>query len=395
MTRKRGIITFIFLVIIIFSASSLWANEKTIKLWISWEGKEKYIEIAKKFQKETGIKVDINFVPRLYDKIKTVAKGRGALPDIAITRNTYIGGLKDLKAIYPIPESLQKNISEKGEMAFTYSNTLFGVPFYFDVQVVYYNPELLKKARLSPPPSSWTLKDLEEYGKKLKTLKGIIPIVWGAYSPYYFAGFEYSFKKDCIKCERERFFSPATAKAIFFYKRLLTEGIGVGADRNAMLSKFKDGKAGFIIFGSFILPDFIKDQIPFGIAPLPINPETGKRVASYLDYKGFVIFHKIKEGDPTYKFLEFIEQPEIQFGFSNPLYKFPDNKDAQNRVFSENPYLSHLKDTVNSGILMPEDPIYQYYNKALGNVLRLVLNKNISIEKAFSAGRKYLRGKEK
>ena len=394
MIKKRKIITFIFLIIFLFS-TSLWAKDKTINLWISWEGKEKYIEIAEKFQRETGIKVNINSVPKLYDKVKTVAKGGGLLPDIAITRNTYIGGLKDLKIIYPIPESLHKGLSEKGKMAFTYHDKLFGIPFYFDVQVIYYNPFLLKKANLSVPSSSWTLKDMEEYGRKLKKLKGIIPLVWGAYSPYYFAGFEYSFKKDCIKCERERFFSSATAKAILFYKKLLKEGIGVGMDRNAILAKFKDGKAGFIIFGSFIIPDFIKDNVSFGILPLPVNSETGRRVASYLDYKGFVVFHKIKNGDEVYKFLKFIKDPEIQFEFSNPLYKFPDNKEAQNKVFSENSYLSHLRETVNSGILMPKDPIYEYYNKALANVLKLVLKKNIPIEKAFSAGRKYLKGREK
>ncbi len=394
---KNHKIIFIFFLILSFTLFiyPITTHAKSLTVWISWEGNNKYEEIAKLFKNQEGIDIKIVYVPKIYQKIKTVAKGGGELPDIALLRNTYIGELAKEGIVKPIPKTLETGISEKGKIAFSYDKKLFGIPFYFDAQVIYYNPWLLKRAKIEKIGPSWTLADLEKYGKMLKQLKGITPLAWGAYSPYFFGGFEYSFRKDCIKCERIQFFTSATEKAILYYKKLIKEGIGVSMDRNAFLSGFKRGKIGFIIFGTFILPNFIKEGVSFGTLPLPINPETTRRVASYLDYKGFISFKNIKENDNVYKFLTFLKKKKVQFDFCNPLYKFPDNPDALSSVLSKNKYLSPLKETVQTGIIAPKEPIYLYYNKALSNVLKLILVKNVPINKAFTVGKKYLKGKEK
>lgn len=393
MWRKKIKIIFILLsIIFIFTGISFASSH--IKLWMSWEGKSHYQKIMDKFTEEKGIKVEIVYVPKIVQKIKTLAKGNGDLPDIALIRDSSIPDLAESGIIKPISEKNQ-DISNRGKFAFTYKDKLYGVPFYFDTQIVFYNPTLFKKAGIDPPNIDWTLKDLEEYGKKLKKIKGIIPFGWGAYSSYYFAGFEHSFKEDCIKCQTKlRFFTSATEKAVLFYKKLIKEKIGVSLDRNAILSGFKEGKIGMTIFGTFIIPDFIKDKIDFAIAPLPINDKTGKRVASYLDYKGFVIFKELTNDKNIQELLTFLAKEDIQFAFCYPLYKFPDNEYALSKVLEKNPYLSKLRVTVNSGIFSPKEEIYQYYNKALSNVLKLILSKNIPINKAFEAGKKYLKGKK-
>ncbi len=394
MIRKISLV-FFWLVVITLFISIPYLYAKPITMWITWEGEEQYKEIAKNFTAQTGIEVKTVFVPKLYQKLRTIAQGGGDLPDIALIRNVRIGHLADEKIIKPLPESLNNDMSQKGEMAFSYNDKLFGLPFYFDVQITYYNPILIKKTGLPEPTPSWTFYDLENYGKRLKKIKGIVPFGWGAYTPYYFAGFEYSFKKDCIKCDKIEFFSSATEKAILFYKKLIDEGIGVSMDRSSFITGFKDGKIGFIISGSFMLPDFIKEGVTFKTLPLPINPETKRRVPSYLDYKGFVVFKKYKKGDNVYKFLSFLKREDVQYKFCKPLYKFPDNKKALSRVLSEDSYLSSLEETVKTGIIPPKETIYTYYDKAIANILRLVLAKNVPINKAFAVGRKYLQGKEK
>ncbi len=395
--RRNFKLILIFLIILTFLSfgSLTYGKTDTLTLWISWEGKDRYEEIVNEFRSLTGISIDVVSVPKIYQKIKTVARGGGKLPDMAILRNAYIGNLADEGIIKPLPKGIEDKLSEKGKMAFSYRDKLYGLPFYFDAQVVYYNPKLLKEVGLSDPPTSWTLNDLKRYGKALKNIKGVTPLGWGAYSPYFFGGFEYSFKKDCIKCQRERFFTEATEKAILFYKELIKDGIGVSMDRNAFLAGFKGGKIGFIIFGTFILPNFIEEGVDFKVIPLPINPETGKRVASYLDYKGISLFKTEKKGDNVYKFLTYLTDPDVQYRFCSPLYKFPDAKSALEKIFSENPYLSPLRETVETGIIAPKESIYVYYDKALSNVLKLVLEKNIPINKAFAAGRRYMKGKEK
>ncbi len=392
MKRMLKLILIFIIIISIFGFGSI-LNAKPLTIWVSWEGTEKFNEIAKAFEDKTGINAKMVHVPKIYQKIEMVAKGGGELPDIAIVRESYIGELAEENIIKPLPQTMFGWESPTGKMAFSYKDKIFGLPFYFDAQVVYYNPKLLKTAGLSDPSPSWDLNDLEKYGKALKKLKGITPLGWGAYSPYFFGGFEYSFIKDCIKCQRNKFFTSATEKAVLYYKKLIKEGIGVSMDRNAFLAGFKEGKIGFIIFGTFILPEFIKEKLDFGLVPLPINPETKKRVASYLDYKGFVVFDT--PGEKVRKFLSFVAGKDIQFTFCNPLYKFPANKEALKDILTKNPYLSHLKETVETGIIPPKDPIYLYYNRALPNVLKLILEKNVPIDKAFSAGRKYLKGKEK
>ncbi len=392
MFSKKDKIIFIFLLIIFIFATTV-SYASSITLWISWEGKKNYQDIMNRFEEKTHIKVNIVYVPKILQKLKTISKAGGKLPDIALIRDSYVDDVERLGVVSPIDKGISKEASERGKFAFTYKGRLYALPFYFDTQVVYYNPILFKKAGISSPNINWTIKDLEAYAKRLKSIKGIIPFGWGGYSPYYFTGFEYSFRKDCVKCmARERFFTSATEKAILLYKKFIKEGIGVSLDRNAILSGFKKGKIGITIFGTFIIPDFLKDNTAFNILPLPINDMTGVRIPSYLDYKGFILFKGAHK--EALALLKFLSEKEVQLEFCKPLYKFPDNDEALSQVLKDEPYLSGLKVTVETGVTAPKGAVYDRYNKALSNVLKLVLSRDVPINKAFEVGRKYLQGQK-
>ena len=64
-----------------------------------------------------------------------------------------------------------------------------------------------------------------------------------------------------------------TAAALRALLALRDEGLLVPAERDAMVSWFASGQAGFILAGSYSIPEFSKLGLDFGVAPYPLaNP---------------------------------------------------------------------------------------------------------------------------
>jgi multiple sugar transport system substrate-binding protein len=74
-----------------------------------------------------------------------------------------------------VTDEIRKDLPPGLEEAFVYQNKTWGMPFLVNVQLFFYNEELLKKAGYSTPPGS--LEALEDYMRGMKE-KGVVEYPW-------------------------------------------------------------------------------------------------------------------------------------------------------------------------------------------------------------------------
>jgi multiple sugar transport system substrate-binding protein len=140
--------------------------------------------MAADFEKaNAGIKVKLEFVPydALHDKIVAAHGAGGAGYDVVLFDVVWPaefaskGFLQDVtKRIAPAEVS---KVFPGAWTTVSYKSKYWGMPWILDTKFLFYNTEMLKKAGIAAPPTTWA--ELEKQAKIIKD-KGIVkyPLVW-------------------------------------------------------------------------------------------------------------------------------------------------------------------------------------------------------------------------
>ena len=169
-----GIVIFLLFFFIIFKFISL--SKKTPKpvsltYWGLWEEKEVFEPLISSYQKKNPhVKIIYQKMsPENYREKLLVRTQNGQGPDIFRFHNTWIPEIKQI--LSPIPSSIMSN--EEFEKTFykihqkdlKVGNNYYGLPLEIDGLVLICNIDLLKKAGIEGPPTSWD--ELNEMVPKL------------------------------------------------------------------------------------------------------------------------------------------------------------------------------------------------------------------------------------
>jgi N,N'-diacetylchitobiose transport system substrate-binding protein len=145
------------------------------------------------FTEETGIEVEVEFVPwqDAQDKISTSIAG-GTMPDVAELGNTFTPGFADAGALHDLSGSVDDTsryipgLMEMGEL----DEGVYGVPWYASIRSVVYRSDLFEEHGLDVP-ESW--EDLRETALALSEAEedmvafpvpgdaqySVMPWIWG------------------------------------------------------------------------------------------------------------------------------------------------------------------------------------------------------------------------
>lgn len=371
---KKGIV----LIFALVASSVFFATSLT--LWISWEGEEFFSEVAKLYTQETGIEVKILNVPKLDDKLFTALR-TGNLPDISMVKDVYIERLSKSGFLTKLDS---KDIELIGSFdreclgPYSFDSTVFAIPYYADVQVVFANQALLQGQGISFD-AGYGIEDIEEIAEKFAG-SNIIPAAWDFMSPYIFYPFLTAFGNLKNEEGKPIFDSSEIGEGIEYIKSLFDSGTFVRMNRGALVNSFEDGKIALLIQGSYLAKDFEEAGIDFKILPFPeVN---GKKVKPVIDSKGFAVFTKEKK-DIAIGFLKFLYSKSIDFCIEYnkiPLWtsKVPDE-------------LSELYDIYKEGQYMFNGLKFQslYFN-TMKTVLQAVYSGSLSVDEALKSAQDYV-----
>ncbi len=342
-----------------------------LTVWFSWEGLDVFKSLAREFSKEAGVKVNVVYIPKnAYEKLSIAWKAKAGVPDLILLKNDELGKVSGILQALKKPEGL----TEKSLEAFTLNGKLLGIPIYSDIGGVFFYR--------GNTPNARSVEDLVRLFKGKKNAL-MIPI----YGRYYFQTFQRAFGKNTDLYLKDE----STEKAIEYILWLKKEVPYLPKDGRSAIGLFMRGDAKVLMFGSFLIPKFLKKHVDFGIMNPPFLEKAKSFISPNLDYKGFVVV-KGHLTENVKEFLEFVSSEKFQEEFCKKLYKIPTNEKALEKL-SRNPIFEKLEEYEKYGKPTPTDPNSWRYYEAVNAILRLMMRGVNDPRVLLEAGRKVVSGK--
>ena len=296
-------------------------------------------QIARDFEaKNPDIKVSMEYVgyDNVHDKIVTgmAANPPGydaAMLDV-IWPDEFIKSKYLLDVTSRVTPEMKAGMFPAAWNGVTRNGKIYGMPWLMDVKYFMYNKDMLQKAGISAPPTTW--EEMADQAKIIKD-KGIaeFPVIWSWN------------QKEGVVCDFTALlfgnggaFLDASGKPVFnddkgvqiltWMKKTIDDGLtnpsSVASDENAVEADFLAGKSAFAVNWLFQYSDSndaSKSQIvgQAAFAPMPVfkaGAAAGIKGASVDGSSAFAIMATTPYADQTWKFLSYLASNEVQTKYS-------------------------------------------------------------------------------
>ena len=355
-----------------------------LEVWLSWEGVSSVKALLEEYARAHGIGIKAVEVPQTRSKLIAVAMGGGPVPDLVMVHSEGLAELVEARLLQPLDGLRSAPYHASGAAAFRLEHRLWALPFYTDVQLVFLNPLLVRRA----PQPDWTLDELERSAEELRAA-GCMPMAWNAYSAYWLAPFQMGFGK-------ERLVEPdgtvllddePTAQAITYLIELERRGLLTLLERDPMLGLFAAGKVGYVLSGSYSIAGLEQAGVPFEIAAFPRSRDGATPLSPLLDYKGFAVTRKSRSPLLARRLVQYLSRPDVQARFCTAQWKLPASEEAQAAVAGAwGARAPVLFDSLRSGTVAPPERSYAVYKDTMWRLLRLALTGEMSVDEVLELG---------
>jgi ABC-type glycerol-3-phosphate transport system substrate-binding protein len=372
-------------------------SPKTLTYWASNQGAS--IEIDKKvlqpeldkFEKRTGIKVELEVVPwsDLLNRILT-ATTSGQGPDVLNIGNTWSASLQSTGALLPWDEKNFAKIGGKDRFVDSAlgSTGVSGedpaaVPLYSMAYALYYNKKIFADAGISRPPATWAElvadgKKIQKQGKQVLGAEGA-NVAENIHHVFVFAkqhGADF-FTPD----GKPDFTNEGVVKAVEQYVDLMAEDKVIPAGnaeyaQNQSVSDFAKGRTAMLLWqsASANLKSQGMSEDAYGIAPVPVQsgtPGTGTQVNSMVAGINLAVFKNTDNLDGATEFVKFMTSDEEQKILNKAYSSIPPVKAAQSDPAFSTPANTVLKDTLaRSAAALPQVPDESQFETAVGTAVK-------------------------
>ncbi len=320
-------------------------------------------EVARAFEAlNPDIKVAMEYVSydNLHDKIVTGMAAKPPAYDAVmvdvIWPDEFIKAGYLLDVTSRVTPEMKSGIFPAAWNGVTRNGKVYGMPWLMDVKYFMYNKDMLQKAGISAPPTTW--EELADQAKTIKE-KGLAeyPVIWSWN------------QKEGVVCDFTALlfgnggaFLDASGKPVFndekgvqvlsWMKQTIDDGLtnpsSVAADENAVEADFLAGKSAFAVNWLFQYSDSndaSKSQIvgQAALAPMPVfkaGAEAGVKGSSVDGSSSFAVIATSPYADQAWKFLSYLTSNEVQMKYSKeqlPIWQADFQGDALTALQAENP----------------------------------------------------------
>ncbi|HVA86075.1 MAG TPA: extracellular solute-binding protein [Candidatus Saccharimonadales bacterium] len=333
------------------------------------EDSKAFTTLASQFTSATGIQVQVDQIPwaNVNDKLTTaVASGNG--PDVVQTGLTLLPAFESAGALLDLGPQLAAHpglasanfLDGLSSDKLSWNGKILSVPWIADTRVLFYRTDILAKAGITAPPTTWT-----EFHADAAKLVASGSSKYGLYIPQWDQALPLEFAWEAggnvvDSNGKVTFDTPAFRTAADFYLSFYKDKLVPTASDFDQLQGFISGAAPMVISGPY-LAGSIKQQAPqldgkWSVAVLPKDLSS----TSSLQGSNMAVWSTSKNVDASLKFLEYLDQPATQLQWYKLTGELPTVKAA-------------LADSS-----MTSDPLVNVYGQQLqdANLLPLVANWN-------------------
>ncbi|MEP7089034.1 MAG: sugar ABC transporter substrate-binding protein [Nocardioidaceae bacterium] len=332
--------------------SSASSDAKTLTYWASnqspslAEDKTNLAPVLKKFEAQTGVKVDLQVIgwPDLYSKIlAATTSGKG--PDVLNIGNTWAPSLQATGAFLPFGSSEFTAIGGKDKFVDAALKTggaegkdPTSVPYLGLVYGLYYNKRMFADAGLKPP-TTW--QELVDAAKKLTDpAKGVYGMAMegGSYTESVHFAFIFGMQNGGEPFDgagKPDFTNPGMVAGVKQYVDLMGEHKVVNPSAAQYKNgpeapgDFAKGKAAMLMSqnnaDNTLQADGMKSS-EYGVVAIPMPdpmPSGGQTVASFVAGINLSIFKNTKNKSAALKFVKFMTSQQTQQTLDKPFTALP------------------------------------------------------------------------
>ncbi|MFJ2828065.1 ABC transporter substrate-binding protein [Streptomyces sp. NPDC087263] len=372
-------------------------SPKTLTYWASNQGAS--VEIDKKvlqpeldkFQKDTGIKVELEVVPwsDLLNRILT-ATTSGQGPDVLNIGNTWSASLQATGGLLPWDTKNFDAIGGKdrfvdsalGSTGATGQDPA-AVPLYSMSYALYYNKAQFAAAGIAKPPATWDEfvadgKKLSKDGKWGAAFEGSNP----AENIHHAVVFAKQHGGDFFTADGKPDFTNdgAVEGVKQFVDLMATDKVVAPGNaeyaQNQSVSDFATGKTGMLLWqsASANLESQGMSADDFGIAPVPVQsgtPGAGTNVNSMVMGINLAVFKNTDNLDGSTEFVKFLTSDAEQKILNTAYSSIPPVKTAQADAAFNTPATAVLKDTLaKSAVAAPQVADESQFETAVGTAIK-------------------------
>lgn len=372
-------------------------GSQTITYWASDQGSsiaDDYTvldPVAKKFQQQTGIKVNVQVIgwPDLLNRI-LAATTSGQGPDVVNIGNTWSASLQATGAF--LPWTSQNFSSIGGENRFVSSalgstgaagKPPVAVPLYSLAYALYYNKALFAQAGISGPPATWD--QLIADGKKLThgSIYGLA--IEGSSIPEnihhaYIFGKQHGCSWFTVSGAAD-FTAPGCVAGVQQFVNLMgTDKIvspgDAQYDQNQSVSDFATGKAAMLMWqaAGANLKSHGMSSSAYGVAPIPVQsgtPGQGDNVDSMVAGINIAIYKNTKHLAAAEKFVNFMTSQSTQLSLDKSYGSIATISSALSNPEFSTPELSVLRNVLStSASAMPQVAGESQFETLVGTAIK-------------------------
>ncbi|MFC3502612.1 ABC transporter substrate-binding protein [Micromonospora krabiensis] len=370
---------------------------KTLTYWASNQGAS--LEADKtilqpeldKFEKQTGIKVNVEVVPwsDLLNRLLAAAtSGQG--PDVVNIGNTWSASLQATGALVEFDDATLQAVGGKDRIvpaalaaAGAPGKPPAAVPLYSMAYSLYYNKKAFADAGITAPPTTW--EQLVEYGKKL-TGGGKWGLAIEGANPSENAHHAFTFSQQYggewfDSSGKPTFDTPQNVSAIkryidFMAVDKITNPANAEYAQNQSVSDFANGKAAMLLWqaaGSNLKSQNMAADA-YGIAPVPFlasPPAGGKKVNSMVAGINMAIFKHTKNRDAALSFVKFMTSDEEQTLLNKTYGSLPAVKTAGSDPAFTAPEQKVIQETLSTTAApLPQVPDESTFETLVGTAMK-------------------------
>ena len=375
------------------------SSPKTLTYWASNQGsslendKQVLEPELKKFEQQTGIKVNLEVIPwsDLLNRIlAATASGQG--PDVLNIGNTWSASLQATGALLPFDQATFDKIGGKDRFlestiasAGAKGKDPAAVPLYSMAYGLYYNKKLFQAAGIANPPTTW--EELVEDGKKLTSGdKYGLAIEGGNVSENVHHAFTLGMQHGTGFYDasgKPAFDSPEAVAAVKQYVDFIAND-KIAAPGNAeyaanqSVTDFATGKAAMLMWQSAgaNLKSHGMNPDDYGVVPVPAPAgATGdKATTSMVAGINLAVFKNTKNLDGALNFVKFMTSDEEQKTLNGTYGSLPPVKAAQSDAAFSTPELQTLAGVLQkSAAPLPQVPTESQFETLIGTAVKNLL----------------------
>ena len=321
--RVIGVLVIVIAAVAAVRAIHWYPAEEMLTVWVygSPQEAELYRKVAAQYQEQhPEVRMRLEVVPgrSVLQKVLT-GMDAGHAPDVCVLHWTQMAQVASTGQLMPLEDLARRDGIDLddyypvGKTAYTYHDTLYGLPVKGSTITCFYNMDLFDQYGVPYPTDDWTWDDLLDKAKTLTvdTDQDGLPDVYGC-TPYDIANYVWSAGGEFLRWENGRYVSnlddPLVAKGVQFYVDLYFKHKvspprpGVRTDNTMSTFTFEAGRIAIGIMGPWMLPTFQKlDRFRWNTALFPKGP--AGRFTRYASV-GFVIWKDTKQPERAWDVLK-------------------------------------------------------------------------------------------